>query len=91
MTLLPSKTLESETVEGSVLETIMLLQKAERSTRLNTDKKSQLSLSIDAKSEVATITIRMPLEIKYSGSNTIIKAKEYTAHLAFDETELTGQ
>lgn len=88
MALLPTQSLQSETVEGAVLEMAMLLQKAEESTRLNIDKKNLANVTIDSDNKIATITIRLPLNIKWAGAASIIEGKEYTAHLPFEPTEL---
>lgn len=88
MALLPSQTLQSTVVEEAVLEVAMLLQKAEESTRLNTSKKNLANVVIDTDNKVATITIRLPLNIRQNGVYTMITGQEYTAHLAFESEEL---
>ena len=90
MALLPGE-IGSQTIEAAMLEIALLLQKAEASERLNPDKKNNITLSLDAVAEVATIAIRLPVKISATGSQMRVEGREYTLHDALKPEEFLEQ
>lgn len=88
MALLPRPP-KSDTVEGAFLEIALLMQRAEASTRLNPEKKANMTMNIDLQAGVATIAIRLPIYAFESREGVGIRGKEYTEHLEMLPREFT--